>query len=185
MKLPRIFLDLDGVMADFDKRYFDLFGEHPHDRTDAGMWKNIDSEKYFFRHMPLMTGAKKFFDQLHGDCNIDLSILTACPRSNYYEVAVQKRQWVHEHLSADVRVLPVMGGKNKCLFMENPGDILIDDHQKNIGAWVELDGIGILHRNFNQTCIDIWNRCPAIRNHLLSNAVFRRASQHAFEGENL
>jgi hypothetical protein len=78
-------------------------------------------------------------------------VCTACPRHNYANVARQKRGWVRQHLSHDLPVLPVTGGKNKALFMHAPGDILIDDFERNIKAWEEEGGVGILHTDFETT----------------------------------
>jgi len=44
-----------------------------------------------------------------------------------------------------------LGGRNKWLFMHQPGDVLIDDFAKNIGPWDAAGGVGILHRSFAET----------------------------------
>jgi 5'-nucleotidase len=41
----------------------------------------------------------------------------------------------------------MMGGVNKAMFMHEPGDILIDDMEKNCKAWEELGGKAIVHKN--------------------------------------
>jgi hypothetical protein len=45
----------------------------------------------------------------------------------------------------------MMGGKNKCLFMHSPGDVLIDDFDKNCIPWREHGGIAIHHKDFDTT----------------------------------
>lgn len=145
---PRLYLDLDGVMADFDAHFPALFGVDHRTMLDDDMWAQINSHPTYFRDMPPCEGAKKFFDSISW---IDPIILTACPKSNYAHVARQKRAWVREHLCASCIILPVMGGRNKPLFMHAPGDILIDDFEKNIKAWEDEGGTGILHRDFATT----------------------------------
>ena len=139
---PRLYLDLDGVMADFDAHFPALFGVDHRTLLDDDMWAQINAHASYFRDMPVCPGAKEFFQSIE---ELDPIILTACPKSNYAHVARQKREWVREHLSSTCHVLPVMGGRNKPLFMHSPGDILIDDFEKNIKAWQDEGGVGIHH----------------------------------------
>jgi hypothetical protein len=145
---PRVFLDLDGVMANFDAHFPALFGIDHRDMLDADMWATINAHPSYFLDMPIFDGAKEFFDRIEW---LDPIILTACPKSNYQHVARQKRQWVRKHLSTKCLVLPVMGGLNKPLFMHARGDILIDDFRRNTLAWQQEGGIAILHRDFPTT----------------------------------
>lgn len=144
----RLYLDLDGVMADFDRHFRETFGLDNRSLAEAALWERINTHPTFFRDLPVCDGALSFFDRFSYAAPI---ILTACPRTNYQHVARQKRAWVYEHLSPHCTVLPVMGGRNKPLFMHSPGDILIDDFERNIAAWDDEGGVGILHRDFEQT----------------------------------
>jgi 5'-nucleotidase len=148
MKDIRIYLDLDGVMADFDAHFPSVFGLDHKSMADDDMWATINAHPTYFMDMPICPGAKDFFQKIAW---LDPIILTACPRTNYQHVARQKRAWVREHLSVVSVILPVMGGRNKGLFMHAPGDILIDDFGRNIAAWEQEGGVGILHRNFQTT----------------------------------
>jgi 5'-nucleotidase len=144
----RLYIDLDGVMADFDKYFFDSFGVESNKLDDPTLWKWINGAGNFFSSLPLMPGALEFFKSVE---HLNPTILTACPKSNYTVAATQKRQWVYKHLSENVTVIPMMGGKNKCLFMHSPGDVLIDDFEKNCIPWREHGGIAIQHTNFAVT----------------------------------
>lgn len=151
----RLYLDLDGVMADFDAHFPATFGLDHKSMADAAMWQVINSHDSYFRDMPPCPGAKEFFASVAW---IEPIILTACPSSNYGHVARQKRAWVREHLSTSCIILPVMGGRNKALFMHAPGDVLIDDFERNIKAWELEGGVGILHRDFQTTrnALETW-----------------------------
>lgn len=143
-----IFIDLDGVCADFEKFYEEAF-EHRHDSVeDAEMWRNINAHGKFFSNLPIMPGTLEFIERFRRGC--DLIILTACPRSDYQRAALQKKAWVKEHIG-NYMVLPVLGGKNKYLFMQTPGDILIDDFDKNITPWNDNGGLGIVHTDWKTT----------------------------------
>lgn len=144
----RIYLDLDGVMADFDGTFPAVFGLDHRDMADDAMWLKINGHPSFFRDLPPMAGAVDFFRSIE---HLDPIILTACPKSNYAHVATQKVEWVRAHLSAHVTVLPVLGGSSKPLFMHAKGDILIDDFRRNTEAWAAAGGHAILHRGFDGT----------------------------------
>ena len=144
----RLYIDLDGVMADFDKYFLQEFGVESQKLDDPTLWKWINGHGNFFRNLPPCEGALEFFRSVE---HLNPTILTACPKTNYATAAVQKRQWVYEHLSKDVTVIPMLGGKNKCLFMHNQGDVLIDDFEKNCIPWREHGGIAIQHTDFAVT----------------------------------
>jgi hypothetical protein len=146
--MTRLYIDLDGVMADFDKYFLESFGIESHKLDDPTLWKWINGHGNFFSNLPLMPGALEFFRSVE---HLNPTILTACPKSNYAVAAVQKRQWVYKHLSQDITVIPMMGGKNKCLFMHSPGDVLIDDFEKNCIPWAEHGGYAIHHKDFVTT----------------------------------
>lgn len=147
----QVFIDLDGVMADFEGYFASHHGFRHDSVSDAQMWKHIDDHENFFGNLPLMDGAMRMFKEawiLSGRMPI---ILTACPRTNYERHALAKIDWVHEKIHPTAHVLPVMGGKNKTLFMHQSGDILIDDFEKNIIPWNARGGNGIVHTSIEDT----------------------------------
>ena len=143
-----IYLDLDGVMADYEGYFLKIFGFKHNSVSDTVMWELINNHDQYFFNLDPLEGALDFFDYIK---NLNPIVLTACPKTNYKTAAIQKRLWVHKHLGKNIWVLPVLGGKNKALFMHQPGDILIDDFDPNIKSWNANGGTGILHRNFKET----------------------------------
>jgi 5'-nucleotidase len=150
-KIMRIYLDLDGVLADFDTHFVEYFGVDPQSLDDDVMWGMINGYHDFYANLPLMKDAMELFDKIAWNLEYDVTILTACPRSNYRNAAIQKRAWVRKHLSEMITVIPMMGGVNKAMFMHEPGDILIDDMEKNCKAWEEMGGKAIIHKNATDT----------------------------------
>lgn len=143
-----IYVDLDGVLADFDRDAEMILGTN-----------NI--YKYEFIH-----GAKKFWDKLNEFPNFfrELSkkddadylfyripnptILTALPHTDADRVRYQKTAWVDEHFP-DTPVITCLT-KDKPNYCE-PGDILIDDRAVNRDAWIAKGGIYIIHTSAANT----------------------------------
>lgn len=149
----RLYLDLDGVMADFTAHYLDLFGRDKIDELETEtVWTRIDAVRgYFFRSMPMCDGAAEFFAAIR---HLNPIILTACPKDDYGNAAHQKRRWVRENLDPDLTVLPTAGGGSKPFFMHERGDVLIDDFLKNCDAWTRHGGTAIRHDgNFQLTAL--------------------------------
>lgn len=150
-----IFVDLDGVMADFEA-YFETHYGFRHDSVDdAVMWHHINSHPNFFGSLPLMPGAANMFREIVRMTGELPFILTACPKEEYAKHAIAKIDWVHEFIDPDLHVLPVMGGKNKALFMKAEGDVLIDDFEKNLKPWVARGGIAIHHTSPEKTISEL------------------------------
>ncbi len=143
----RLFLDLDGVFADYDAHYHKQFGHHCGSVPDDVMWANVHSLPQFFYDLPLMPGAADFFTEVQ---HLNPIFITACPEENYANIARYKRLWVRELLSPTALVLPMRHGSKKYLFAD-PGDILIDDFHANTTPWQIAGGVGILHTEFDQT----------------------------------
>lgn len=142
-----IYLDLDGVMADFDTHFRNEFGWLPNDDLTDEHWTALHAKGDFFLSMPLKADAERLFKGLP---RLPV-ILTACPKTKYQEVARQKRQWCRKHIGDNVIVLPILGGHNKPMFMHQMGDILIDDFGKNCRAWDAEGGVSIKHISTTDT----------------------------------
>ena len=59
-----LYLDLDGVVADFDNYFRDYFQKDHKQMDDSEMWALIDSHPTFFKSLPMISGAKEFFNFL-------------------------------------------------------------------------------------------------------------------------
>ena len=147
----RIFVDLDGVIFDFESHYKELFGTNCNDIDDDELWKNIgDFGTFdFFFTMNLFDDAYDFVRAL--DSIGEVIFLTACPKSNFKAAADAKKSAIFHNFGPEYLTIPVHGGKNKFNYIQRKGDILIDDLEKCVDPWNANGGRGILHKNFKKS----------------------------------
>lgn len=145
--MRRINVDMDGVVADFDRHHFNLFGIWPtrYPAKENLSWDRIRTVPDFFRTIPETLDAR---DLMRGVIATGLPwrFLTGCPP----EIDVtrkQKTEWSAEfaaRLGLPDREIICCSSRTKRLHCE-PGDILIDDYLKYKHLWEEAGGIFIVH----------------------------------------
>tara|TARA_Y100000593_G_C4309058_1_gene337389 strand:+ start:2373 stop:2945 length:573 start_codon:yes stop_codon:yes gene_type:complete len=153
IKIRQIFLDMDGVLADFESKITEMLGEKVWN-TDAGhavydAHKRELTAKHMFRKMDPLPDAWKLVDWC---CNsgIHTEILTAAGTVNRELVVRDKIEWIREHINPYWTIIPTFKGSQKSAFAHKKA-VLIDDRDKNIECWVEAGGIGILHTTAENT----------------------------------
>jgi len=151
MRYNTIYLDMDGVLADFDSAVKKLLGKSLHDfPTSQAGWDAMEPYKEtFFRTLDPMPDA---YELVTGVINyafirgMNTAVLTAIPKLNRFPgVHIDKREWVREHfpkLYNDFNIGPYAIHKQLHCY---PGDVLIDDNPMNIEQWNACGGIGIFH----------------------------------------
>lgn len=149
---PQIFLDCDGVLADFDTYAGKIFGLHPrHAEETLGIkrfWVDLQSHGGFYEKLPLMPEATKLFDAV---AHLNPIILTGLPRGDWAEP--QKLAWRDKHFP-DTKMI-CCPSKDKRLHMK-AGDVLIDDWPKYKPLWEEYGGKFILYQNADQALDELW-----------------------------
>lgn len=151
-QLGQLFLDCDGVLADFDGGFQKIFGMDSRDyeakHGSKAFWTNIRKEApNFFLELDLMPGAGKLwnFSKKH-----DPIILTGCPRGGWAEP--QKVQWAKNKFKTD-RIITCMARNKRD--HGKPGDVLVDDTLKHRHLWEEMGGIFVHHTNVNKTIAEL------------------------------
>jgi hypothetical protein len=152
----QLYLDCDGVLADFDRGAEAILGVKPREferRYNIGrMWAKLANAPDFYGTLPLMPGATELFGAVE---NLDPIILTGLPRGNW--AADQKVRWAAEHFPG-TRIITCMAvnKRNHCV----PGDVLVDDTLKHRHLWEEAGGIFIHHRNVDETLEELSHFFP-------------------------
>lgn len=146
--MPRLFIDCDGVLADFDAYATGLLGMPPRmfeARFGTGrFWNRIAGHEDFFYKLPLMPDARDLWSAV---AHLHPVILTGLPRGDW--AAPQKMRWAATHFP-EARMITTMA-RTKCHHMENPGDVLVDDLPKYRALWEEAGGVFVHHRSAAET----------------------------------
>ena len=159
MTYKRIFLDMDGVLADFDGGVERLChikpipqdGVRPSDYDDK-LWVAVREIPHFYDLLDPMPGAVEMFHLIYEAYGENCEILTGIPKPNrgIETAAEDKVIWMRRLLSDQVKVNTVLA-KEKQLLCHGPEDILIDDFSKNIRRWEEAGGTGVYHKSAEET----------------------------------
>lgn len=151
--MNKLYIDLDGVFADFNYAVKDILGGYPGEIDRKLLWITLQKIPHFYLTLPLMGKAKESFDYILEHSTVPVEILTALPSpAKYLRTADQdKKEWVKEYLSPDIIVNCVSNWRDKVKFVNCNTDILVDDQMKNIDGWITNGGIGIHHHNFIAT----------------------------------
>lgn len=143
--MRRLFLDLDGVLADFDTQYEHVFGaRNDHDAPEPpDFWQRLGAhaEGHFYRDLPMMADAQALWDGV-ASLGLRPTILTGIPHSLPHAES-DKRAWVARHFGLDVPVI-CCASKDKRTHGQ-PGDILVDDWRKYRSLWEDMGGVFVLH----------------------------------------
>ena len=148
-----VFSDNDGVNADFLGSFKTKFGVEFDDVPVGKAWVMINHEWHFFAELPLMPDVDVYWNAIK---DYKPTILTGCPAVKFATHAKGKHEWLETHrdtFGQDTKMIVCLT-KDKPIHMIAKGDILIDDHQKNITAWNAAGGNGILFINAHQAAAE-------------------------------
>lgn len=151
MSKPEVYLDLDGVLADFFTEYAKLAGiesgnyrDIPPAKTDPTLTKMQGTD--FFNRLPKTHSADQVVAmvvKLYGHYHVCSSPL----RNDFENSEKWKKVWIARNLKpapVDVIITP-----NKAKYAKQADgtpNILIDDRGSNISAWEAKGGIGIKYQ---------------------------------------
>ena len=148
----RIEVDLDGVLADFDKRFIQITGTT---FIESGLdskqkWELLkEKDPNIYRHLEPMPDALELWDAIK---HKNPSILTAIPSTvPFINSPRDKREWVHKHIQEGVLVKFGPYAVDKQYHCTGRHHVLIDDRPQNCEQWAKKGGISILHGRAAET----------------------------------
>jgi hypothetical protein len=142
----KLFVDLDGVLVDFDKGVEEATGRLPGKQAPGRMWAIIARTPEFYAGLDWMPDGRELWDRV---LPLQPTILTGLPRGKWAEP--QKREWCNRELGEEIEVITCMSREKaqKAAEFLTDGEtpILIDDRESIAEAWQEMGGIFIHHRS--------------------------------------
>ena len=156
-KAYEVFVDMDGVLTDFERRFEQFAGVTPDeymsqkeiqygkDKANEQFWDLIDKQigVRFWAGMPWMPEGEELYRYIK---KYKPTILTSPSREESSRIG--KGVWVKRNMSGTpVKFGYKADGKAK---FAGPNKILIDDREDNISAWKAAGGIGILFKSTEQ-----------------------------------
>lgn len=150
-----IYLDMDGVVADFNLYVSNIVGREigwgVSDLSDEE-WLFISKNENLYYQLPLIKESTKLVAAAKSFIpSFNVEFLTAIPRkSSMPSAQTDKIQWVEKYYPGiKVNFGPYSQDKQHWC---RPLDILIDDKPENVEEWYAAGGIAIKHvDNFDQT----------------------------------
>lgn len=147
----QLFLDCDGVLADFDKLFVDSYGLNPREyEKEYGQdkfWYEVEHfPGGFFRQLPKMPDADELVDAVR---HLHPIILTGDPKGSLWPQP-QKEAWRDEHFPD----LPMICCQSKMKYTHmfaGVHNIIIDDWFKWKSRWEENGGTFILHTSAKES----------------------------------
>ena len=147
----QIFLDCDGVLADFDRGAERILGAPPSSfeaRHGAGeFWRRLARADNFFDSLEPMPDAFELYAAVRHKSPI---ILTGLPRGRWAEP--QKRRWAERHFPGVPVITTLAALKHE---HRHPGDVLVDDRDKHRHLWEANGGVFVHHKSAAQSIAEL------------------------------
>ena len=155
----QLFLDCDGVLADFDAGARALLGMTPaefearHNRRE--FWQRIAKAPNFYGTLAEMPDARRLFDAVE---HLQPTILTGLPFGNW--AAPQKVAWAAEHFP-DVPIITCIA-RDKHQHMRD-GDVLVDDRDNHRIAYEREGVVFVHHQNAEDSLRQLSKIFPSVK----------------------
>jgi len=151
---PTVYLDMDGVLADFFGGVEKLYGVSHWKELTADKTKDLKKEVIdritgtdFFATLPKFPTADALIDMVKTFTGGTFSINTSPLRGDHENSGKYKKVWIANNIEAPAEII-VTGRKETYAKDKASGtpNILIDDRPVNIQKWQAAGGYGILYQ---------------------------------------
>ncbi|MFW5683966.1 MAG: hypothetical protein ACOC1I_03870 [Spirochaetota bacterium] len=140
----KIFVDLDGVLVDFEAGVKDVTGHRPDSLSARVMWGRLARTPGFYEHLDWTPDGRRLWRAVRP---LDPVILTGLPLGSWAEP--QKRAWCARELGADVPVITCMSrNKARRAREATPAEarpVLVDDREWLRESWEAMGGLFVHH----------------------------------------
>jgi hypothetical protein len=154
-----IYVDMDGVLSDFKKRFIELFKTYPEVDYPSKKKEKKDYQRKFddfiadghfatLDPMHDLSDAISFLGSIEDD--YIMKILSSSAQEKYLtDVSKQKERWLTKWKIAYPAI--IVPGKKLKQHYAGPDSLLIDDTESSIIQWREKGGLAIHHTSWEQT----------------------------------
>ena len=162
-KQPVIYLDMDGVIADFFGGVERMYGvDHWKELTSVKTGGDLKQEVIdritgsdFFSTLPKFPSADALIQLIKSATGGRFSILTSPLIGDHENSAAQKKVWIAKNIERPDEVI-VSGRKEKWAKQKDgTPNILIDDRPVNIERWEAKGGFGVLYQANKDSIIKV------------------------------
>ena len=162
-KQPVIYLDMDGVIADFFGGVERMYGvDHWKELTSVKTGGDLKQEVIdritgsdFFSTLPKFPSADALIQLIKSATGGRFSILTSPLIGDHENSAAQKKVWIAKNIERPEEVI-VSGRKEKWAKQKDgTPNILIDDRPVNIERWEAKGGFGVLYQANKDSIIKV------------------------------
>lgn len=147
-----VYLDMDGVIANFDKAFSSIYGLNARDDPDPSHWFEFVDNKGF-ETLEWMPGGEELIKYLTDNYRVEI-LSCIGNKSNAKNVAAQKMRWLvdkgYGHLVTNFEYEK----KDKARHASQTS-VLIDDSTGCVEPFREANGWAIQHRNKEQTLTEL------------------------------
>ncbi|MFA5153177.1 MAG: hypothetical protein WC554_11500, partial [Clostridia bacterium] len=133
----RLFMDQDGVLADFVGHYKAVFNRDAYKDDPFTVQQFCKTEPNFFRGIPVLERGRKLYEALKDKYTI--AVLTH-PMPEMTFCKYDKALWLKEHFP-EIKTVIFSGEKYEYAVSEE--SVLIDDMESNLMPWADAGGTAI------------------------------------------
>lgn len=153
--VSKIYVDMDGVIADFDAAYSSIYGCFCRDDPDKekNFYEAVHKHE-IFKYLERMQDAQDLINELN-KYDVEIALLScATPYPNYDQVCDQKEYWARRRFPEFVELNFTYTKEDKGRYAKSDV-LLIDDSQACIDAFSVKGGMTILHKNAKDTIMEL------------------------------
>ena len=155
-KKPHLYLDMDGVQADFFGSWAAMHGvshykaiPHPEDAINELAHSSPDQVYDFFKNLKPLQGGLHIIHWLHAH-KVPFTVLSAPLRGPYAKESIRaKKDWLDEFNPGSSDNAIFTAAKYKYAKAGDEPNVLVDDFGKYLDAWSNAGGIAIKHEDDN------------------------------------
>jgi hypothetical protein len=155
-KMPHLYLDMDGVQADFFGAWADMHNvhhykaiPHPEQAIDELATSSPEQVYKFFRDLKPLTGGMRIIMWLK-DNKIPYTVLSAPLRGPFAQYSIDaKKDWLDQYNPGTSNDAMFTSKKFKYAIQDGEPNVLVDDFGRYLEAWSDAGGIAVKHEDDN------------------------------------